>query len=40
VAVFGGVRAVQRAPLEDLVALGWLPDPVAEAVFAKAHRPQ
>ena len=39
VAAFGGVRAVQRAPLEDLVALDWLPDAVGEAVFAKAHRP-
>ena len=39
VAAFGGVRAVQRAPLEDLVALSWLPDAVGEAVFAKAHRP-
>ena len=39
VAAFGGVRAVQRAPLEDLVALSWLPDVVGEAVFAKAHRP-
>ena len=32
VAAFGGVRAVQRAPLEDLVALSWLPDAVGEAV--------
>ena len=39
VAAFGGVRAVQRAPLEDLVALSWLPDAVGEAGFAKAHRP-
>ena len=39
VAAFGGVRAVQRAPLEDLVALSWLPDAVGDAVFAKAHRP-
>ena len=38
VAAFGGVRAVQRASLEDLVALSWLPDAVGEAVFAKAHR--
>ena len=38
VAAFGGVRAVQRASLEDLVALTWLPDAVGEAVFAKAHR--
>ena len=37
-AAFGGVRAVQRASLEDLVALSWLPDAVGEAVFAKAHR--
>ncbi len=39
VAAFGGVRAVQRASLEDLIALTWLPDAVGEAVFAKAHRP-
>ena len=38
VAAFGGVRAVQRASLEDLIALSWLPDAVGEAVFAKAHR--
>ena len=37
-AAFGGVRAVQRASLEELVALSWLPDAVGEAVFAKAHR--
>lgn len=35
---FGGVRAVQRASLEDLKALSWLPDPVAEEVFEKTHR--
>jgi len=38
VSAFGGVRAVQRASLDDLKSLPWLPDPVAEAVFAKAHR--
>ena len=38
VAAFGGVRAVQRASLEDLIALRWLPDAVGEAVFAKTHR--
>ncbi|MEE2958123.1 MAG: excinuclease ABC subunit UvrC [Actinomycetota bacterium] len=38
VSAFGGVRAVQRASLEDLMALPWLPDAVAEAVFAKVHR--
>lgn len=37
-AAFGGVRAVQRASLEELQALTWLPDEVADAVFAKAHR--
>jgi excinuclease UvrABC nuclease subunit len=40
VAAFGGVRSVQKAPLEELMALGWLPDAVATAVFAKAHRPE
>jgi len=38
VATFGGVRAVQRAALEDLLALSWLPDEVAEAVYRQAHR--
>ena len=35
----GGVRAVQRASLEDLLALSWLPDAVARAVYDKTHRP-
>ena len=34
----GGVRAVQQASLDELRALSWLPDTVAEAVFAKVHR--
>ena len=38
VSVFGGVRAVQKASLEELRALSWLPDEVAEAVYAKAHK--
>jgi len=38
VATFGGVRAVQRAALDDLLALSWLPDEVAEAVHREAHR--
>ncbi len=38
VSAFGAVRAVQRASLDELQALTWLPDEVAEAVFAKAHR--
>lgn len=32
---FGGVRKVQRASFEELVALSWLPDSVAAAVFEK-----
>ncbi len=35
VKTFGGVRAVQRASLEDLLAVPWLPDAVGEAVYAK-----
>jgi excinuclease ABC subunit C len=35
----GGVRAVQRASLEELQALPWLPDKVAAAVHAKSHKP-
>ena len=33
----GGVRAVQAASREDLRALPWLPDAVADAVYAKTH---
>ena len=33
----GGVRAVQRAELHELKALGWLPDAVAENVHAALH---
>lgn len=35
----GGVRAVQAASLDELRALPWLPDKVAEAVHAKLHTP-
>jgi excinuclease ABC subunit C len=33
----GGVNAVRRATLEDLQSLSWLPDAVADAVYAKTH---
>ncbi len=33
----GGVRAVQRASLEDLRSYSWLPERVAESVYAKFH---
>lgn len=33
----GGVKAVKAADLAQLKALTWLPDPVAEAVYAKTH---
>ena len=35
----GGVRAVQAASLEDLEALTWLPNAVAEALYTKIHAP-
>jgi len=35
----GGVRAVQKAELEDLQELSWLPNAVAYAVYEKTHRP-
>jgi excinuclease ABC subunit C len=35
----GGVRAVKAAELEDLLALTWLPDSVAQAVYDKLHAP-
>jgi excinuclease ABC subunit C len=34
---FGGVKAVRQAELKQLQALSWLPDQVAEAVYAKTH---
>lgn len=33
----GGVNAVKRASLDELKALSWLPDAVAEAVYSKLH---
>jgi excinuclease ABC subunit C len=33
----GGVTAVKKASLDDLKALTWLPDPVAEAIYAKIN---
>jgi excinuclease ABC subunit C len=33
----GGVNAVKRAELDELTSLGFLPDTVAEAVYAKFH---
>jgi excinuclease ABC subunit C len=35
----GGVRAVKAATREDLKALSWLPDNVADAVFDHIHTP-
>jgi excinuclease ABC subunit C len=35
----GGVNAVKRASLEQLQALPWLPDAVAQAVHDKVHKP-
>ncbi|MDQ3756593.1 MAG: excinuclease ABC subunit UvrC [Actinomycetota bacterium] len=34
----GGVRAVERASLEELSALPWLPDAVARAVYERVHK--
>ena len=36
----GGVRAVERASLDDLLALSWLPDTVAHSIYDKLHSPQ
>jgi excinuclease ABC subunit C len=35
----GGVTAVKQASLDDLKALPWLPDAVAENVYIKLHSP-
>jgi excinuclease ABC subunit C len=37
VQAMGGVNAVKRADLDDLKALSWLPDAVAEAIHARFH---
>jgi excinuclease ABC subunit C len=37
VKALGGVNAVKRADLDELRALAFLPDMVAEAVYAKFH---
>ena len=34
---FGGVRAVERASLEDLIDQPWLPEAVAVAIFDRTH---
>ncbi|MCY3960258.1 MAG: excinuclease ABC subunit UvrC [bacterium] len=36
----GGVRAVERATLDDLLALSWLPGAVAHSIYEKLHGPQ
>ena len=36
----GGVRAVERASLDHLLELRWLPDAVAHSVYEKLHGPQ
>jgi excinuclease ABC subunit C len=35
----GGVTAVKKATLEQLQAISWLPDSVAQAVYDKIHMP-
>ena len=35
----GGVKAVKDASLDDLLALTWLPDTVAQAIYLKLHAP-
>jgi excinuclease ABC subunit C len=36
-AELGGVNAVKAASLETLLAISWLPDTVARAVYQKIH---
>jgi excinuclease ABC subunit C len=36
----GSMKAVRAASLEDLLALAWLPEPVARALYAHLHSPQ
>ncbi len=35
----GSVAAVRRASVEDLLALGWLPDATARALYRQLHDP-
>ena len=37
VAHFGTVAAVKKASLDDLLSLGWLPEPVARDIFKHIH---
>jgi excinuclease ABC subunit C len=39
-AELGGVNAVRTATIDELRALSWLPDTVADAVHAKIHTPK
>jgi excinuclease ABC subunit C len=36
----GGVNAVKRASLDELRSIPWLPESVAEALYAKLHDPR
>jgi excinuclease ABC subunit C len=40
VQTMGSITAVKRASLDDLKALSFLPDAVAEAIHAKFHPPE
>ena len=33
----GSVKAIRAASLDELKSLRWLPDPVAESIYAKLH---
>ncbi len=35
----GSVAAIRRAPIEDLLALGWLPETTARALYRHLHDP-
>jgi excinuclease ABC subunit C len=37
IAHFGSVAAVKKASLDNLLSLGWLPEPVAREVFKHIH---
>ena len=39
VATFDGLPGLRKAPKEVLLALSWLPDEVAEAVYERVHNP-
>jgi excinuclease ABC subunit C len=37
---FGSVKELRAAPVEDILAVAWLPNTVGHAVYEKLHAPK